>query len=313
MTKIQPEKVGLKDFYETRLNHAIMSRRKFLKEFTAAVREGKPYAAGRIGISEEFWMYLPVLRAEKPHPTQMRVFEKHLYHHSAPHGIFPVQTDFLLEYADYYAGHVRNIDCLGLILDAVLGPKIIDFHQFTNNLIYFKDQIYDKSSPADPGNCYLNALQGKKLLILCPFAGLLKERATEQTFEGVWRKTGRKWFHPRSVEALEIPYGFDRETQVRFGTTIRQLEFLREELGRKNFDVALIAAAGLSIPLDSFVKQMGKISLSLGGDLQVLFGVIGKRWRDKERWKRDFFNDWWIDMPDRYRPKEARFREGDYW
>lgn len=313
MTRIQPDKVGLTGLYETQLNRAIQKRPEFLEQFRAALQAGTPYAAGRIGISEQFWLYYPILRAENPDQTRMRVFEKHLFFHSAQQGLFPLQPDFLLKYADYYANHARNMDSLGLILDAVLGPKILDFYQLSNRLIYFKDQIYDKSSPADPGNCYLDALKGKKILIICPFAGLLKERAAGQIFEGVWRKTGKRWFHPTSVDALEIPYGFARETQLRFGTTICQLDSIQEQLAHRDFDVALIAAAGLSIPLDSFVKQMGKISLSLGGDLQVLFGVIGKRWRDKPRWKQDYFNECWIDMPESYKPKEALFRDGDYW
>jgi len=313
MTKIEPEKVGQKDYYTTHLKRVLMTRQDFIVDFKSAVHTGNPFAAGRMGISEQFCMYYPVMLAEKPNQTQIRVFENLLYYHCAQQGIFPAQPDFLLEYADFYSAHVRNMDYLGLILDTVLGPKILDFHQLPNKLIYFKDQIYDKSSPTDPGNCYLDALKGKKLLIICPFARLLKERATEQIFEGVWQKTGKRWFHPGAVEAMEIPYGFARETHIRFGTSIRELEAVREELDHRDFDVALIGAGGLSIPIDSFVKQMGKISLSLGGDLQVLFGVIGKRWRYKQRWKRDYFNDWWIDMPVHYQPKEPIFRGEDYW
>ena len=45
----------------------------------------------------------------------MRVFERHLFHQSAKQGLFPVQEDFLLEYADFYAEHVRNLCYPGLI------------------------------------------------------------------------------------------------------------------------------------------------------------------------------------------------------
>ena len=312
MTKIQPEKVGLKDYYTNNLQRSIQTRREFLDDFRSALLTGKPYAVGRIGISEQFWLYNPIFRAEQPGEIQLRVFDRHMEHHSIRQGIFPVQTEFLLEYANYCAAHVKNINSLGLILDSVLGSKILDFHEFHNKLIYFKDQIYDKFSPADPENCYLDALKGKKLSIICPFAGLLKERAIAEIFEGDWGKTGKKWFHPEAVNALEIPYGFSRETQARFGNTINQLEAIQTELSHIDFDVALVAAAGLSIPIDSFVKKMGRTSLSLGGDLQVLFGVIGKRWRDKLRWQQDYFNEFWIDMPERYRPKGPGFREGAY-
>ena len=85
------------------------------------------------------------------------------------------------------------------------------------------------------------------------------------------------------------------------------------EIEKKDFDIALVAAAGLSLPIVAKAKQMGKIAISLGGDLQVLFGVRGNRWRNKERWRKDYFNEWWIDMPEKYKPKEVGFCEGAYW
>ena len=34
----------------------------------------------------------------------------------------------------------------------------------------------------------------------------------------------------------------------------------------------------------------------------MLFGVYGRRWRERDEWRRDYLNDSWIEMPDRYRP-----------
>jgi hypothetical protein len=58
---------------------------------------------------------------------------------------------------------------------------------------------------------------------------------------------------------------------------------------------------------------MGKIGLDLDGDLQILFGVLGKRWRQHEDWRRDYFNEWWIDTPAQYRPACPKASDsGDY-
>jgi hypothetical protein len=51
------------------------------------------------------------------------------------------------------------------------------------------------------------------VLLICPFANLLKNRATREIFEGVWSKFGKKWFYPQSIDAIEFPYGFTKETQ----------------------------------------------------------------------------------------------------
>ena len=75
-----------------------------------------------------------------------------------------------------------------------------------------------------------------------------------------------------------------------------------DELGRRDFDVALIATGGLGIPIAARVKALGKVGISLGGHRQVLFGVLGKRWRDRSDWQTASFNDAWVDLPASYRP-----------
>ena len=67
--------------------------------------------------------------------------------------------------------------------------------------------------------------------------------------------------------------------------------------------MALLGAAGLAIPLAAHIKSTGRIAIDLGGHLQVLFGVKGKRWREDPVWPQRYFNDAWIDMPAAYRPK----------
>jgi hypothetical protein len=313
LMKIKPGWIGQKELYETQLGYPIISKKDFIRDLKAAIETNAGYAAGRIGISEQFWMYYPILLRDGINKTKLRVFEKHLFFHGSQQGLFPVQSDFYLKYNEFYVEKIREIDCLGLILDPVMGPKLILFYSLTNKLIYFKDQIPDKSSPSNPENCYLHFFEDKKLLLICPFAELLKERATKEIFEGVWSKTGKKWFHPKGVEALEIPYGFAGETHQKYASTILLLEAIEAEIERRDFDIALIGAGGLTIPIASFVKEIGKVSVSLGGDLQILFGVIGKRWRHLERWGKGYFNEWWVDMPEKYRPKETDIAEGAYW
>jgi hypothetical protein len=36
-----------------------------------------------------------------------------------------------------------------------------------------------------------------------------------------------------------------------------------------------------------------------------IFGVVGKRWRDWIDMKENYFNDYSIDMPAQYKPKET--------
>jgi len=314
---IEAKKSGRKikiDFHEKELGIRIIPRLEFLHDLKNAIDKGIAYATGRIGISEQFWMYYPIFLEKKPNKTKLRVYEKHLvYHGFFQAGIFPADPDFFLKYNTIYIQKTKDMDCLGLILDRFMGPEIIRYYNLAGKFIYFKEIVPDRSVPSNPGNCYLPFFKDKKILLICPFANLLKQRAKKDIFEAVWAKTRRKWFYPACVDALEFPYGFEQETHEKYPNALVLLESITSEISRRDFDIALIAAAGLTVPIASFVKQMKKISICPGGEIQILFGVLGKRWRNWERWKRDYFNEWWIDMPDKYKPKKKQVCEGAYW
>ena len=304
-----------KEYFADRFGIATLKKEDFIRDLKTAIESYTPFAAGRIGISEQFWMYYPVFLNEHPSAVKSKVFERHLRLHGFTQaGIFPADPLFYLDYNKMYVESARTLDYVGLILDRVIDPQIIRFYGLTNKFVYYRDLVPDKSIPPDSNRCYLQYLRGKRILIVCPFAELLKERATKEIFERVWSKTGKQWFYPESVDAVEFPYGFSSDAYDKYPNALKLFESIASNIRSKEFDVALIAAAGLTVPIASYVKSIGKISISPGGDLQLLFGVIGARWRDQERWKRDYFNEAWIDMPSKYKPKEIGVCDsGAYW
>jgi hypothetical protein len=53
-------------------------------------------------------------------------------------------------------------------------------------------------------------------------------------------------------------------------------------VAKRSFDVAIIGCGAYGLPLGAFVKQLGKKAVHLGGASQLLFGIRGKRWDDRE-------------------------------
>jgi hypothetical protein len=223
--------------------------------------------------------------------------------------------------------HVRSLDCLGLFFERweleivrhyALGCKLIPypcqepFLTIGHRPFYFRPE--DLAASKDEATGYVKYFRNKKILIVCPFAGFLKQRATKEIFEAVWSKTGFKWFEPKSVEALELPYGFAAETQERFGTAIDLFHSVTREIDKRDFDVALIGAAGLAIPIASHIKRTGRIGIDLGGVLQIVFGVYGKRWLKWDDWKKAYFNEHWVRVPAHYQPGHVDVCDaGAYW
>ena len=126
-----------------------------------------------------------------------------------------------------------------------------------------------------------------------------------------------RWFFPRNIEVIEIPYSFknSEKTLRDYVDSIDLYDYICNQISKKEFDIALIGAGALALPIVSHVKNIGKIAISLGGHLQVLFGVKGARWRNDEYWKNNYFNEYWIDMPDIYHPadKDNLTDTGAYW
>jgi hypothetical protein len=293
-----------------------ISKKEFINDIKSAIAERRGFAAAKTGVSQKSWMYYEIFLSEHRRPEEIREYESSLkFHCLKQEGLFPESLEFYRSYNRFYMDHVKNLDCLGLFYRPALTElRIIKYYDLRNKFIYFPLQEPDRSSPTDESHCYLPLFKDKKLLIICPFADLLRQRASKEVFEKVWSKTGKQWFYPSTVEALELPYGFSPETHKKYPTVLDLFQDITRRLDRMDFDVALIAAGGLALPIASYIKNMGKVGIDLGGHLQIVFGVIGQRWRNWEDWRRDYFNEHWVDMPASYKPKEMDVCDaGAYW
>lgn len=272
-----------------------------------AIRHRQGFAIGKLGYSEQLLLrYLPLLE-EHPGFIQRQSLESVLkWHCEHQFGVFPTDPVFLEKFASFYTLKVRDIDILG-VFEVARERAMLQQSQLQAAIIPFKDTEPDRSVPDNPSACYLPLLARQKLVFISPFAHLLKKRATQEIFESVWAKTHKKWFHPAGIEALEIPYSYGNSvaTHQQFGTSIQLYAHICERLDAVDYDVAFLGVGALGLPLAAHIKAQGKVAISLGGHLQVLFGIKGARWNESQEWKSQYFNEAWIDMPQEYHPKDT--------
>jgi hypothetical protein len=271
---------------------------EFIARLADAISSGSGFAAGKIGGSEKHFMLQPLVLGTEYQRSASRAYSISLKFHGFNQcALFPAELDFYAQYNEFFVRHIRNLDALG-IFGEPNEARLIQHYSLDVPLMKFDDQEPDRSFPNDPTACYLPLFRDKRILIVTSQAEILVQRANQDTFENVWRKTGKPWFFPASVEALSFPHGWSPEAAMQYGDSLKLFESLATKMAARDFDIALIAASGLGIPLASEVKRLGKIGLSLGGHLQALFGVIGRRWREQEEWRTNYINEAWIDMPD---------------
>jgi len=291
-----------------------LSKETFIQDIQMALEHNRPFAAAKMGPSAQHVLYYHLLLDRNARGDIIKKFENELDFQCLKQlGIFPADRGFYRQYNDFYVEHMRQLDWLGVWMNPE-ELEVLRYYHLENKFIWFPDQEPDRSIPSNETQCYLPYFRNKKILIICPFAELLKEQASKETFEGVWRKTGKKWFYPRSVDALEFPYGFAAETQATYRTALDLFDHIARQIDKTDFDVALIAAAGLNIPIASYVKKIGKVSIDLGGHLQVVFGVLGARWKAFENFVDNYVTDSWVSMPAKYMPRKKDVCDnGAYW
>jgi hypothetical protein len=295
----------------------LISRTKLIQSVEESIKQNKGFAFGKLGFSEQCLLgYLPFKRSN-PNNIQLKAYESMLrYHCEIQFGVFPTDSEFLNVFAKFYTNHVRQIDILG-VFQVIQEYTIIHENDLANLFIPYLYTEPDRSIPSDESNCYLQYFNGKKLLFISPFADLLKFRANKETFEQVWYKIQKKWFYPSCISSLEIPYSYVNsfQTHSSFNSSIDLFDSICSKISKIDFDVAFIGAGALGLPIASYIKNQGKIGISLGGHLQVLFGVRGSRWDRDANWTSNYMNEFWIEMPEKYHPanKSILTDNGAYW
>src|SRR5262245_28806778 len=273
----------------------LLGRREFVDGLREALERGGGYAAGRLSYSHVYRLSYRVLAERLRRPDLfLRENESRKLHFESVNqlGIYPADLAFYPRFDALWVHYLRNLDCVGVFPDCLdRSRRILDHYAVPGARVSCLDQEPDRSTPCRDDDCYLPLFRGKRVLLLCPFADLLRERARRDVFEAVWAKTGKRWFEPASVDAFEVPYGFARATQERYPTVIDLFESIRRGLDGRRFDVALVGAAGLAVPIVSHIKGRGRVAIDLGGHLQVLFGVLGKRWRGSNECRERYVND----------------------
>lgn len=125
-------------------------------------------------------------------------------------------------------------------------------------------------------------LFGKKVLIINPFTESMKKQL-DNNFE---------IFKDKKIFLDDQEFIFYKSFQTHGNHYIHNdwLETFRimcNDIEKLEFDIALLGCGGYGLPLCNFIKtKMNKSSIYIGGGLQLLFGVMGHRWINREDWKK---------------------------
>ncbi len=261
-----------------------------------SISEGKPYLVGRLGSVESRLVAEYLFKGSSYSRLTLNQAHRNA-------GIFPVGKKSLDEAAIRLYSSLGAVDLLG-IWDSPYQFRLVD------------------KLPLTPRTCDLAALEpwwsvepwsrvlsGKRVLVVHPFVETIERQHLRSSH-----------IHPNSPSLLPEfdlicvrppqTLGHDRDG---FRSWNDALSRLVERVSMIPFDVALIGCGAYGLPLGAAIKQMGKPAVHLGGALQLLFGIRGRRWEAMPQYL-SLMNDAWVRPSSSETPLLAGAVDGGcYW
>ena len=167
-------------------------------------------------------------------------------------------------------------------------------------------------------------LKGKKVLVVHPYAETIKTQ---------YAKRNLLYNNPDILPDFELitmkAVQSSAYENVPFKDWFEALEYMEKQMDAIDYDICLLGCGAYGLPLAAHAKRMGKQALHIGGGIQLLFGIKGKRWEVEYRqpnvWTYnvpfelnlnyyDLFNEHWTYPSGDEVPEKAKSVEGAcYW
>lgn len=228
-------------------------------------------------------------------------------------GFFPIDEHSIVRFCELMIRDSSELDILASWL-----PKENNLETLLGN----KKKIFlPYLEPWYAPSPWTRALEGKQVVVIHPFAELIKsqyENKRKRLFEN---EQMLPLFQLRTVEAVQSIGG---DNKMGFSSWYDALAWMESEIDKEPYDIALIGCGAYGFPLAAHVKRQGKKAVHMGGALQLLFGIKGNRWEDSmygvrewglpEGFYTEMFNDCWVKPGDSFKPANASRVEGAcYW
>lgn len=284
----------------------LLNMKKTNAFIAAGINSREPFMAARFGNTElQIAVSVYMERLLGPSDRSEARFQKWLPRGSEWSGLFPppLTKAFAYEFTDLLLAYCQETDLLGIFY-CYMDDYIITEHLPSAQLTYLTSL-----EPWLAGNPWSAALKGRKVLVIHPFEDSIRSQYERRAdlFPGT---DVLPEFTLRTLKAVQTIAG---NVDSRFDTWFAALDFMTAAALKKDFDIALIGCGAYGMPLAARLKQAGKQAVHLGGALQLLFGIKGRRWVEDPGCKINF-NDAWVYPRETEAPLNSNIVENNcYW
>jgi hypothetical protein len=260
------------------------------------LRNRKPCLVGRIGHTEGRIVGEALFR----HGQFGRLTHKEAHQYS---GIFPVSPPLLSSFAEIYGAAIAQADLLGFWQTTFQARLLAECYSNIPLVPLPALEPYLQASP------WSAVLEGRRVLVVHPFAATILQQYR--------LKRSTLFSNPPILPEFELQVLAPPQTLAPltggYATWLDALDHLIESVHQRDFDVALLGCGAYGLPLGAAIKDSGRQAIHLGGALQVLFGIRGRRWEQMPAIAA-LMNPSWVRPSQVETPVSAAFvDEGCYW
>ena len=217
-------------------------------------------------------------------------------------GLFPVDQDSLTQAAARIHNGLTSVDLLALWQSPYQAKVVSRLSVLPPRCSLASLEPWWQPTP------WTASLYGKRVLVIHPFV---------ETIRSQWSKRhllfpGRSVLPDFDLQLLQPPITLAGATQG-YSSWSSALDELIARTRACSFDIALIGCGAYGLPLAHAVKSMGLPAIHLGGSLQLLFGIRGRRWESMSAYFK-LMNESWVRPRPSEIPAASRSVDGGcYW
>ena len=187
-------------------------------------------------------------------------------------GFFPIDDEHLSRFSELMLEDSKDLDVLAIFPSVYKNlPNLLPYIPTDIPLIQlvsFDSFLYD--------NPWTKILKGRNVLVIHPFAELIEEQYKNRN--RLFNNTDvLPSFNLITIKAVQSMSGVNTNG---YKDWFEGLCWMKEEMDKQNYDIVLLGCGAYGFPLAAHAKRTGHKAVHIGGSLQLLFGIKGKRWEN---------------------------------
>jgi len=219
-------------------------------------------------------------------------------------GFFPAKKEKIEQFCELMIHDIPEVD--------ILGSWLPDERMFDKELKNAKKVWLLNLEPFWASNSWTKALEGKKVLVVHPFAQTIESQYKKRNL--IFSNNLLPKFELTTLKAVQSIA--DEKTE--YVDWFEALNYMKSEIDKRDYDICLLGCGAYGFPLAAHIKRSGKKSFHIGGSLQLLFGIRGKRWETglyKTVYNYDkLINEYWVRPDESEKPKASnKVEDSCYW